>query len=439
MLRCIAAVDPDCESQLNLAVALACKPAADHLPLLSFVGRPIVRTRINSACATWIDESTRTFDGRALEHTCVFVQATAEIIKRKTNGLQLFGFAKPPSLAAELDRTIALAVDALESDPDLRESWEVQRWGGPFPGTCVGRFFPMGLCTLALAAASVDTAARSAALLSLRCADGFRYFEGFDGIAPDADDLGLALQLAARMPHDDARLETFAWPVELLVKNTTADGEIPVWLEKHLREPLKLDAPRWRGSRCLAVAANAAIGLIEARVPLPSMFIDRALAWITDTWRTDGKRAVFFYGLPYARFVLARLAEVAEGRTEDPATYNALRAVVADVEEAIVASRQLDGGFGGIVDTACHLAALACGRRKPFDPWPTIAFLASRQEHDGLWPSEPLYPTPGKDYAPGAHGARSITTALCLYALARARSRLSQETSALQLSGSPSQ
>lgn len=424
LLHSITALDHESESRLGLAVAMACKPVPDKLPLLSFLGQGIVRTRINDACEAWSEVSTRVFDDAYPDNLQLFFRATSDVIKQKINSLQLFGFAKAPSLEVELDRTIEMAVEALLDDPELRESWEFQRWGGPFPRTCIGRFFPVGLCTLALATASIDPAARTEQLLSLRSLDGIRYFEGFVGIAPDSDDFGLALQLIARIPQRDAYMAAFAWPVEVVVRNTSPEGEIPVWIEHHLREPLDHDAPKWRGSRCLAVAANAVIGLLEARASVPAEYIDRVIAWITRTWRSDGMRAVFFYGLPYARYVLVRLAEVAKGRTNDPSIYEELRDVAASIEDAIVASVGHDGGFGGIIDTACHLAALACGRRVPFDPWPIIAFLASRQEHDGLWPAAPLFPTPGKDYASGAHGARSITTAMCLYALARSRSRL---------------
>jgi hypothetical protein len=282
------------------------------------------------------------------------------------------------------------------------------------------------LCSLALDEASVDQGARIATLIPLCSVDGFRYFEGFAGIAPDADDLGLALQLVARTADPSRYLETLAWPIEVALLNTSDDGEIPVWFDRHLREPMSPDAPRWRGSRCLAVAANALIGLLEARVDLPMEYVDRVIAWLTSTWRRERMRAVFFYGLSYTQFVLVRLAGVAEGKTSDPLIYEQLQMLATDIEHSIIASVRPDGSIGSILDTACSLAALAHGKTSSFDPWPTVAFLASVQEHDGFWPAEPLYPTPGKDYAPGAHSAKAITTAMCLYALTRIRRRLAR-------------
>lgn len=427
LLASIVAPDHEHAARLRLAVALACKPVPDKLPIMSFLGHPDVRSRIVEACAAWTDASSKAPDHLGADQIAHLARATSVTIVQKLNSLQLFGLAKPPSLVTELDRTIHLAVEALLADPELRESWEVQRWGGPFPRTCVARVFPVGLCMLALATASIDISSPATSLLSLRCTDGYRYFEGFDGIAPDADLLGIVLQLVARIPPNPDLAASLVWPVEIVFKNTLPDGEIPVWLEQHLREPVPAGAPRWQGMRCLAVAANCAVGLLEAGVAVPDGFIDRVIGWIVRTWRTDGMRAVFFYGLPYTRFVLARLLEVAEPQLRVPSVRDELVSIVDDIEASIITSRQCNGGYGGVMDTACSLAVLAIRSTTPFDPWPAIAFLAARQTHDGLWPAEPLYPVPGKDHAPAAHGARPITTALCLYALARTRARLARE------------
>lgn len=410
-------------ARLDTAVAMACKPVPDKLPLLSFFGNAEVRSSITRACASWRDLVVLAIG--ETNPLAVVATSVRDGIVEKLSSLRLFGFAKPPSLEGELDRAITLAVEALCADPELREAWEIQRWGGPFPRACVGRFFPVGLCTLALTEASVDTAVRIEQLMSLQCVDGFRYFDEFPGIAPDADDLGLALQLAARSPRRVAHLENLAWPVEVLVGNTLPDGEIPVWLEQHLREPRPPEAPVWRGSRCLAVATNAVIGLLEARVALPTGYIERAIDWIARTWKADGMRAVFFYSLPYVRFVMARLRDVACARMDAPEFMESVNDMVEEMEDAILSSKDL-GTRGSVLETACNLAALACGGRRTFEPWPLVTHLVSRQEHDGLWPSEPLYPTPGKDYASGSHGSRSISAGLCLYALARTRRRLSR-------------
>ncbi len=427
LLRSITTPDHESACRLALAVAMACKPVPDKLPLMSFLGQPSVRTRITDECERWSQASIGAFGDAYRDNMHLFLRATNDVITQKINSLRLFGFAKPPSLVAELDRSIAMAVEALLDDPELRESWEVQRWGGPFPRTCIARVFPVGLCLLALATASVDISSCATSLLSLRCADGYRYFEGFDGIPPDTDLLGIVLQLVARIPADPELADSLVWPVELVEKNTRLDGEIPVWLEEHLREPVPEGAPRWQGSRCLAVAANCVVGLLEAGVAVAEGFIDRVIGWIVRMWRTDGMNAVFFYGLSYTSLIFARLLELAEQQLKDQSVHDELVAIVDDIEARIITSRGCNGGFGSVMDTACCLAVLTIRSTASFDPWPAIAFLAARQTHDGLWPAEPLYPVPGKDHAPAAHGARPINTALCLYAFARTRARLLRE------------
>ncbi|MBK9259476.1 MAG: hypothetical protein IPM54_06520 [Polyangiaceae bacterium] len=424
VLRRVISADDDLTSRLDLAVVIACKPAPDKLPLLSFVGHQTVRSRINTACETWADESTKPWGGRELSLARALVGKASETIAQKTNSMRLFGFAKPPSLAAELDRSILLAVEALLEDPELREAWDVQRWGGFFTRPCVARLFPMGLCALALSAASVDITERAKRLLELRRIDGFPYFEDFPSIPPDADDLGVALQLAARIPAEPGLTESLVWPVEVLVRNTASDGAIPVWFEQDLRESIPAGAPRWLGSRCLAASANALIGLAEMDLPLPPRFLERAVDWTFRTWQTEGMNAVFFYGLPYTRFILLRLAEAVDAKIDDAAALANMQLVRAELWAATKAACHMDGSAGRVLSTACHLAALSCVHEKPFDPWPLLAYLMAHQGPDGLWPSEPLYLTVGKDNAPAAHGARTITAAMCLYALARARDRL---------------
>ncbi len=408
--------------EFALAMAHAGKPAPDRLPLLRLFGDARLGAHLDATSAAWTNEA---HEGLGGEDTRALVEATSTQITRAARGARLFGFtSKGPAPTEELDRAVTLARDALVADPEVREAWEIQRWGGPFDATYVARLFPVGLCLLALSSAGEDITAQAEALVARRSIDGYRYFEGFAGIPPDADDLGLALQLIARLPERAARTEALAWPVEVLVRNTDEDGAMAVWLERSLREPMPEAAPKWLGSRCVAVAANAMIGLAEADVLLPEGYFDHTLAWITRTWGAEGPKSVHFYPAPFARYVLARLAHVAEEKPGDRAARARLRAIVDEIEARIVASQRADGSYGGVMATACHLGVLACGRKEPFDPWPAVTFLASRQEYDGLFPREPFYRTPGKDFALAAHGARSITAALCLDALARTKARV---------------
>jgi len=404
-------------------IAHAGKPEPERLPLLSLLGGAALAAPVKEALGSLVGAVKR-----ASTPNDVLSSAADELgaeASQATSGARFFGLMpRKDEEPAELERAIALGREALLADPELREAWEIQRWGGYFEQARVARLFPVGLCTLALHAAGVDVRDRIASLLALGEPDGFRYFEGYARIPPDADDLGLALQLAARSPDPASFRETFAWPVELCVRNTDADGAMHVWFYRDLREPVPEGAPSWLGTRCVAAAAGALIGLAEAGSPLPEGFFDRALAWIVRRWAEEGPKASFFYAAPYARLVLARLANAVERVPGDPAPRALLRAKVDAIEAEIVASMRVDGGFGDELSTAAHLGVLAIGRRRTFDPWPSVTYLAARQGYDGLFPRAPLYRTPGKDNTLSAHGSRALTTAVCLEALVTTRARV---------------
>jgi hypothetical protein len=416
--------------RFRAALAHAGKPVPDRLPLLSLFGDAAVAAALGAARAAWADEALEGLDEAARAVVGPLVSALGGRITRAAAGARLFGLApRPPPPVDELERALRLAREALVADTELRECWEVQRSGGVFDAPRVARLFPVGHCLLALHGAGQDIAERAAPLLARRGPDGFRYYEDYTAIPPDSDDLGLVLQLLARLPPDPALREALEWPVELLVRSTGEDGMIPVWLDRDLREPMPGDAPRWLGPQCVAVAANALIGLAEAAVPLPEGYFARALAWIVRTWETEGLAATWHYGPAYTRLLLARLSRVAEGVQGDEASRARLRAIVAALEAEIAATQDADGGWESPLVTACHLGVLSLGERTPFDPWPAITYLASRQMPDGLWPREPLYRCPGKDGAPLTHGARPLTAAVCLNALVEARARLARDRS----------
>lgn len=416
--------------RFRAALAHAGKPVPERLPLLSLFGDATIAAAIGAARAAWTDEALEGLDEPARVVVGPLAAALGGRVTRAAAGARLFGLApRPPPPADELERAVRLAREALVADAELRETWEIQRSGGVFDAPRIARLFPVGLCLLALHGAGQDVAARAAPLLARRGPDGFRYYEDYTAIPPDADDLGLVLQLSARLPQDTALREALAWPVELLMRCTGEDGAVPVWLDRDLREPMPGDAPRWLGPRCVAVAANVLIGLVEAAMPLPEGYFDRALAWVVRTWEAEGMTAAWHYGAAYTKLLLARLARAAASVPGDEAPRARLRAVVAALEAEIAATPDADGGWGSPLTTACHLGVLALGARAPFDPWPAITYLASRQMPDGLWPSEPLYRIPGKDGAPLTHGARPLTAAVCLDALIEARARLARDRS----------
>jgi hypothetical protein len=323
---------------------------------------------------------------------------------------------------SELDRTISLATSALSDDLTFREAWEVQRWGDWCQAPRVGRLFPAGLCLLALAAAGHDVSEPIAALLEQsRRADGWRYFDDWTGIAPDADDLGLVLQLLPLAARQQSLRDALAWPVELLLRHTEPVGLIPTWLDKDLIEPPPASSPEWLGRQCLGVTINAALGLVQAAWPLPEGYLDRAIAFIVATYENQPERGIFYYSTPYVHLLLARLwRSLQDGRVALDACA-LLDALLTRIQAQILASRHADGGWRSPQTTACHLELLTLRKAHGFDPAPCLITLAGRQRYDGLWPAEPLFRCPGKDRAQESYGSRAVTTSICLHALVRAR------------------
>lgn len=420
-------------SRAAFAIACAAKPRPDKLPLACLFGYPQVREQIREWVVQWGAEASLSLselnevDTKPLQD---FVQLVSEAILTKLNGAQLWGLMPsnhPPT--AELHRAVDLAGAALTFDAQAMSAWEVQRWGDWCSEPRVGRVFPVGLALLALTRLPhVDISARiETMIVQTRQADGWRYYEDFTDIPPDTDDLGLVLRLFSTLKHPEIDRSIFQRSFDLLRASLKEDTEFPVWLQVGLDEPISKNAPHWQGPRCVAVAAQLALGLIEAQIPDEDLRTT-VLEWILQTWENQREAAVFHYTWPFARLLLAKLAHALATNSIPSNHAQRFQPLMVKMAEEIRLSRQADGGWGTPLTTACHLAILAM-HSPDFDPWPSVVYLASRQGPGGLWPSEPLYRCPGKDGAPMAHGAPFITTGICLDALLDVRARLELEHS----------
>jgi hypothetical protein len=397
-------------------------PWQDDFPLRRQLGAAWVLDALTRSVDEWLEQirglAMSESGRRALKS---FSHELQERLHRAIAIARLCGWLRddytPAHIEAERARTVQIARAGLLEDERLHECWEIQRWGRWCEEPRMGRFFQVGLCLQALATSGADVSARAAALLSLRRVDGWRYYEDWLGIPPDADDLGIALQLIplagdGAVPHAAMRV-----PMDLLQRNTTAEGWIDTYLEDGLCEPPQGDAPYWLGRRCLVVAANAMLGVLHAGWPMPREWMDRVLRCLATSLRQDGLGAVTCYPACYARLVLTRLERALEHVPCAPEARAGFSWAVDGFVEELRSSRQRDGGWGSPLQTACHLAVLALRRADGFDPGPSILYLSSRQEPDGLWAREPLYRGPGRDGMPSLYQSRSVTAALCLEAL----------------------
>jgi hypothetical protein len=399
-------------------------PTPDEITLRRALGAPEILRALRSQLAIWVAE-VRPLSATEEERERV-EGFLADIHERWERALStswvwrhMPGGWDAPRISIERARTIRLARAGLLADDRLREAWEVQRWGAWCETPRVARFFPAGLCLLALAEAGADVREAAGELLSSEASpDGYRYYGRWIGIPPDADDLGLALDLLPIAGDTPERRRALTHPIEVLVQSTEPDGWINTYLEQGLIEPTPPDSPHWLVRRCSAVVMRALIGLFRTEWPLPEGFRDRALSRLIEVLHDEGLASVDAYPACYARLLLARLGCAIEGRSCPAAARNALEEMLGAIEREIVATQELDGGWGSPLATACHLSVLALRRTPGFAPAAATLYLCARQEPDGLWPREALYHCPGRDGAQHDYATRSVTTAICLSALA---------------------
>jgi len=417
-------------SRAAQAIACAAKPRPDKLPLASLFGHARMREQIQACMDNWIVRAMSVLRDPNAQPLQSFVALVAESVTTKMNEARLYGLipAKHPPVA-ELHRAITLARAALEFDPNAQSAWEVQRWGDWSSEPRIGRVFPVGLALLALCRSGHDADERIESMIAqTRRADGWRYYENWTDIPPDTDDLGLVLRLFAAIKQPRIGKNIFHRSFELVRATMNHEGEFPVWIQVGLDEPISENAPNWLGPRCVAVAAQFALGLIEANIEEEDDLRSRVLEWILRTWENHKEAAVFHYTWPFARLLLAKLIHVIRIK-KIPDFPDRFHAISSQLVEEIQSAAEVDGGWGSPLATACHVAILALFA-PTFDPWPSLTYLAARQGPNGLWPSEPLYRCPGKDGAPMAHGAAIITTGICLDALLDVRERFEREQSA---------
>lgn len=332
------------------------------------------------------------------------------------------------AVVADAERSIAMAKAGLLLDDRFHEAWEVQRWGGWCEQPRIARFFPVGLCLLGLAEAGVDVGPLAAELLAAeRTADGYRYYGHWRGIPPDADDLGLALQLLRHAGDTNEQRRALDHPVDVLVRNTEPDGWINTYLERSLLEPAE-DGPKWLVERCSAVGVNALLGLYCSDWPVPPGYRERALERTLAVLEQEGLASVIAYPACYARLLLARLERALDGERCPRIVRSRLDAMLSAIEAELLAAQELDGGWGSPLATACHLMVLCLRRTPAFDPRPATLYLCARQEPDGMWPREALYHCPGRDGIQHDYASRSVTTAVCMSALVQARAALTGST-----------
>ncbi len=101
-------------------------------------------------------------------------------------------------LAPDRDRALRAAEDFLRADPELAEAAEVHRHGLFGRAEVRADLFGPMFAEALMHEAGVSPSGLAQALLARGAQGGWRYYPGHHQIPPDADDVGVALQLGAR-------------------------------------------------------------------------------------------------------------------------------------------------------------------------------------------------------------------------------------------------
>ncbi|MCC6556240.1 MAG: hypothetical protein IT372_25045 [Polyangiaceae bacterium] len=326
----------------------------------------------------------------------------------------------------DAERDVGAAVDFLNETAPWSESWEVQRFG-VFGSSerPVGQWFVRGTILLALSELGYGDPAAVIALLR-EIPDGeLRYYGSWRGIPPDADDLGLMLQLAALTGEAGRRVETW---IEVMRANVDEHGIVPTWFYRGPSGPTVASPPgMWAGDDCAAVRLNLLAGLLSFDPARFDDLIEANARRVLAGFAGGDVGGSYYYDQLTTALAFLRFAQLYRARAVDRTLAPSIAAAEAEIRARMAGLQRIDGGWGSPQRTAaclegCAAAALAA------PPAPDEGLLVERaarclgeaQLADGSWPAEPLYRTPLKQGRVGYHQGRALTTALCARALGAA-------------------
>ncbi len=319
---------------------------------------------------------------------------------------------------ATLDVDLARAVQRIALDPSWSSSIELQRWGMGLEDVDLrADWFPRGFIELGLSTIVGGRELRIHALLSEIPPGELRYFRGWRGIPPDADSLGIMLQLASELadpPH--ARLASW---IRRMEENVGEDGVPPVWFRRSADGPTHDPPDRvWEGDACTASLLSLALGLVSFDggrfTPVVTAIVRRALASFAGI-RFSG---TYYYPDAYATHLFILLvARLPAGAPLHDEAHRLRDAVV----RSLASAQRLDGSWGSPQTTAWALEALCSAGPEPLAVARAARFLGDSQRGDGSWLPETLYRIAGKRGSLSGHQGIELTTVICARALAAAR------------------
>ncbi len=311
-------------------------------------------------------------------------------------------------LTPDWERAVRAAEEFLRADPSLGEASEVHRLGLFGRAEVRADLFGPMFAEALMHEAGVSPARLAETLLERGARGGWRYYPGHFEIPPDADDVGVALQLGARLGGDRSDLDNAA---ALLLANIGRNGEVPTWLVTPGQDRISVEAP-WVRRECPVVAAQAALGLWRWCGERARTVVRRVVRRLSRTLMNAAAEPSPSYAPvlvdAIAGWCLARLgAEMGDAPS--------LRSVLGAIAARLLSRRTLGSAFGSTLETALAARALLSLNALPA-PQAVATTLLDAQDADGGFPPDPFFNTV-PHHRPRSYGSRMVTTAAALAAL----------------------
>jgi hypothetical protein len=325
-----------------------------------------------------------------------------------------------------LAHAIASAEASLLADPSFREAWDYCRRPGHRFGTVLARAFPISLVIDILGHYGHVMRDTADELLAILEASAYRYYaDRSEAIAPDADDLALALRIVRLASDPVAHRKNLQRPLRWMREHQQPDGQIPVWFRRHDAPPLLAEGVVLYGSNCAAVESNLLLSLIEFDWDgFAPLIIASASNWCR-RWQSMGLAACEHYTPFYSLWAALELIRALRPQPIP----DALQRALAEVEQRVC--RQLRREAGGNAPSPQNaafmtLASLRCNAMPLDTRW--ISAMIKAQRPDGAWEGEGIYIVPnGRSLTTHWFKSRTITTALIYHALCQYRASREQE------------
>ncbi|MBL8046534.1 MAG: hypothetical protein JNL09_08335, partial [Anaerolineales bacterium] len=310
---------------------------------------------------------------------------------------------------------LKMAEQFLLADVSFKESWEIQRRGLLGQPEIISQTFGVGL-VLELAAPHLPALRpQVTAWFDTYAQSGFRYYP-HPAVAPDADDLGLALRLHALSSEPEKHRALLATPLRWMRANIQPNGQLPCWFTRGVEDLDTAENTVLWGNNCLTVEANLLRGLISFGREEFSNVIEPAIhAWLT-RWNEIGLGGNLFYGPLYALWAATELLVAYQFPANEFAATNSQAAV--DMALDGLAQRFQAEAASIRTPQAAALALCLSARHPHLTPqaaWRDL--ILKNQRYDGGWLAEPLFVAPTRGETAAWYASQTVTTALCYHAL----------------------